>query len=96
MSGRGNVWRNQSDQTDDPAKRVGRAFVGINERQQHRGGIREEGEAAWCKTVSGKKVLFVSRGIWELSVFRPWVNGVWSTGTRPERAGSREAKTPSK
>lgn len=65
---RGNVWRNQSDQTDDPAKRVGRAFVGINERQQQRGGIREEGEAAWCKTVSGKKVLFVSRGIWELSV----------------------------
>lgn len=59
----------QSDQMGDPAKGVGRAFVGNNERQQHPGGIREEGAAAaWHKTVSGKKVLFESGGIWELSV----------------------------
>lgn len=58
----------QSDQMGDPAKGGGRALVGNNERQQHPGGIREEGAAAWHKTVSGKKVLFESRGIWELSV----------------------------
>lgn len=55
-------------QMGDPAKGVGRAFVGNNERQQHPRGIREEGAAAWHKTVSGKKVLFESRDIWELSV----------------------------
>lgn len=49
---------------DDAAKHGGQTFVGNNERQQHPGGIREEGKMAQHRAVCGKKVLFESGGIW--------------------------------